>query len=88
MRDEFFNRFQSGRCRGHFDQQVFALHGGFEAQTGGYGAGGVVRERGGDFEADIAVTPLRALVLGAHQIAGCLDVGYDQRFVERLGGGF
>ena len=44
-----------------------------------------MRQRGRYFQAHITVAALRTLILGQHQITCRLDVGNDQRFVQRLG---
>ena len=66
----------------HLDQHVGPAQRGEEPPRLGHRAGGVVSQRGADLQADVAVTTVRAVVHGAQQVGGALDVFQGQRLVD------
>ncbi|MPN30013.1 hypothetical protein SDC9_177470 [bioreactor metagenome] len=83
--DQAFDGNQSGSSRRHLDQQVGAIDGCLQAQSGGHGAVRVVGQGGRYLEADIARATLAVVEHRAQQVASALYVRNDQMLIPRLG---
>src|SRR5277367_1571964 len=70
---------------GNLDHDVFAANFFPKAASFVEGAGGVVSELGGDFEADVAVAALRFGIDGLENVASGLHVADGDFFVDALG---
>jgi hypothetical protein len=85
LADQLAKRGYALGCAGDFDHQVFASDTVPQAARLVEGAGSVVRQIRGYFEAHVAVALVRALVDGSEQVGGVLNVANREQFVAALG---